>query len=234
MAGSSEGGEGGVGDLLDEEAVGLGHLAKGQADFVRTDDAGAHHAMLHGYRVRFDEQRLEDVGQLIVQDLRFGELLRARELGELRHRAGDEVGRDRDDALGTDLGEGQGQGIVAAEDDEFWVRLAHEARGLLDLATGFLDADDVRMLLPEAQGGLDGDLDAAATGDGIKDDRLRRGFGEQGKVTEEPFPAGLIILRGDEQERIGAGFVGGRGQVGGDRNSGGEGKGEVRRVCRRL
>ena len=110
--------------------------------------------------------------------------------------------------MAADLGEGQGQGVVAAEDDEFRIGLAHETRGLLDLTAGFLHTDDVRVLLAEAQGGLDGNLDAAAARDGIQDDRLRGGFGEQGEVTEETFLAGLVIIRGHEQEGVGAGFVG--------------------------
>jgi hypothetical protein len=50
----------------------------------------------------------------------------------------------------------------------------------------------MREALAQAEGGLDGDLDAAAARDGVEDDRLGGGLGDDREVAEEAFLLGLL------------------------------------------
>ena len=173
--------------------------------------------MLHGDRVGFDEEGLEDFGQLSLEDLGFGELLLAHEGGELRDRTRQPVGGDGDDALATDFAKGDGEGVVAAEDEEFGVQLAHEAGSLVDLAASFLDADNIPVLLTQTDDGLDGDLNAATARDRVEHNRLGGAFREEREVSIQALLAGLVVIRSDEQESVGPGLVGPLGQVEGFR-----------------
>ena len=140
----------------------------------------------------------------------------ADEAGDL---GGDEVRGDADHADRTDREERQGERVVAGEDFEFRREGGAELVHALDAAAGFLDGDDVFEIACEADGRLDGDLDAATAGDAVKNerdfDRLRDG----GEVAVEALGAGLVVVGGHEQGGVGTGFFGGLGEV--DRLGGG-------------
>ena len=74
----------------------------------------------------------------------------------------------------------------------------------LDRAARFLDRDDVRTSRREPRHGLDADLDAAAAGDAVEDERQLGGLGDFCEVPEEAFLRRLVVIRRDEQRGVAA------------------------------
>ena len=79
---------------------------------------------------------------------------------------------------------------------------------MLDVAAGFLDADDVGTFVGEGEGGFCGEVDTGAAGHVVDDDGNGRGFGDGAIVGEEAALVGLVVVGSDREEAADAFEVG--------------------------
>jgi hypothetical protein len=120
-------------------------------------------------------------------------------------RRGDVRG-DADQARRTDRQVGQHVDVVAGEVHQ--VGVVEHAADLGEVALGILDRQDVRML-GGPQNGLVLDRDAGAARDVVEDDRQVRGVGDEPEVGEHAGLGGLVVIRRDDHDRVGAGLLAG-------------------------
>ena len=125
---------------------------------------------------------------------------------------GDDVCNDRDDALASDGGDGEGEGVVAGEDGE--VAGGGDFGDLVEGAGGFLDADDV-FDFGGASDGFGEHVYRAAAGDIVEDHGEVDGFGDGAEVLVEAFLGGFVVVGEDLKRGVGADFLGGAGEVDG-------------------
>ena len=133
--------------------------------------------------------------------------------------AGCDIGSHADHADRADGDEGERERVVAGDDFESVGDDLAELADALDRATGFFDRDDVRATLGEAGHDVHADVDAAAAGNAVENDRKFGGFCDGAEVAVKALGRGLVVVGGDDEGAVRAGFFGvlgeGDGFVGG-------------------
>ena len=81
-----------------------------------------------------------------------------------------------------------------------------------EVALGVLVGDDPRVL-GEPDQGLGVDRDAAAAGDVVEHDRQFGGVGDGREVPVQALLRGLVVVRRDREQAVGAGLLGRAGQL---------------------
>ena len=144
----------------------------------------------------------------------------ARGADELADLGGGEIGGHADHADGADGDEGEGERIVTGDEFESFGDGVAELADAFDRAAGFFDRHDVRAILGEAGYHGHADLHAAASGNAVENDRELGSFGDGAEVAVKAFGRGFVVVGGDDEGAVRAGFFGVLG----------EGNGFVRRV----
>ncbi len=192
----------------------MGKGCHGQAHRAAAQ-AHALHGPFHGDGVGLDEELLVDRQQPEL-DLH-GPAYVAGQGGyaEFVHQAGRHVGGDADVALAAAEHEGHGGGVVARIDREAFGHLADQPLRALDVAGGFLDADDARHL-GQAQHRVVLHIGDGAARHVIEDGgQVAHGLGDRLEVQVLALLGGLVVVGHDLQLRVGAHLLGEAGEFDG-------------------
>ena len=128
-------------------------------------------------------------------------------MGEGGHLGGQEVGGDGDQPLRAHGHHGDGVVVVAGPDVQ-GVTAAGDGLGQEgEVAGGLLDAVDPRVAAEDLIR-LGGERQPRAGGDVVQDDRQVHPVGEVLIVPDEAGLGGLVVVRRDDQQRIGPGGLG--------------------------
>ena len=161
------------------------------------------HRGFDGDGIRFDEVDVHQLEIAIVEAAGFGEIAGTRGMHKASHFRGNFVGSDGDEAVSTEGDEGKGERIVAGEDEEVCRNLAEDRAHLGDVAGSFFYADDVFDLRKTENGG-GFDVDAGAALDAVEDYGESDVGGDGLEVLVEAFLGGLIVVRRDGKDAVGA------------------------------
>lgn len=123
-----------------------------------------------GSRVRLDEQVFKELVEALVHGTCGGKVVGERKVYELNDFCGDKVGGHADDSDGTGCDEGECETVVAREDLEGIGECGAQLRDAVDVASCFLDGNDVWAGVGEARNRFDRDFHAATSGDAVEHD----------------------------------------------------------------
>ena len=112
-----------------------------------------------------------------------------------------DIGDDADDALAAQGQQGDHLVIVAGVDVQLVAAEGRDLRHLTDIAGGFLDAVDERVLA-QLLGRLGGDVQAGAGRHIIQDDRNAAGLCHCGKVGDKASLRGLVVVGSHQQQSV--------------------------------
>ncbi len=129
----------------------------------------------------------------------------ARERGgaHLVHGARRDVGGHRNHAARADAHQLRGRRVVAAQQHEIRARLLQDRLAARHVASGLLDAGDARMVRqPHDRVGLH--VARRAARHVVEDDRNAHRVGDRREVAIQAFLGGLVVVRRDDQQRVGA------------------------------
>ena len=171
---------------------------------------------------------------LVVTPMRLPDVLQARvDLGALvglvdhaAHLVADHVAGHEDAAEAADVERAGEDLVVAGVEPEPVDRREVRVVGLLDV----VDALDLRQLGQEVVGEVEDD----ARGDVVEDDRLVGRPGDLLVVAAQAAPVGLVVVRGDREDRVGAQRGRALGHVAGVARVVGAGAGDDRRALGAL
>ena len=189
------------------------NVIKYNAQLAARIDAGAHEGDLDRYGIGFDEQRLESRIQPAVDPASGGEIVGERQPNHLGNLADVEIRCHADYAFGPHGHEGQGEGVVAAQHGDVAAQRLFDLVHPIDAPARFLDPGDMRKLGAQSCDDGHADLHPTAAGNRIENDRPIRRLGDRGKMLKQAFLTRLIVVRRDQQHRIGPGLVGELGQL---------------------
>ena len=112
-----------------------------------------------------------------------------------------DIGDDADDALAAQGQQGDHLVIVAGVDVQLVAAEGRDLCHLTDIAGGFLDAVDERVLA-QLLGRLGGDVQAGAGRHVIQDDRNAAGLCHCGEVGDKASLRGLVVVGGHQQQSV--------------------------------
>ena len=188
--------------LTQAGGVGGRHVAKRQTHRTGVE---AHHVerSLRRNRIHFIEERVHEVEAADLLGGRFGGAAREPVGAHLRTGGGVDVGVDADDARAAHAHDGDRDVVVAGPHLEVGAEEAGDLHGVAHVARSFLDAADVRVLREALD---DGDRDGAARAARhvVEDAGHGDGVGRVGEVAVHALGVGLVVVRGDDEERVGA------------------------------
>ena len=129
-----------------------------------------------------------------------------RAVGEPDHQIGRLVRHHGHDSVGAQSDQGQGHGIVTREHAEPRRAVAQDGHDLGQIPRGFLHRDDVVRLARQGEGRRGSDVRRRATRNVVQDHRnVPHRFGDGPEVRLEPCLRGLVVVRGHDEDRVGAG-----------------------------
>ena len=172
------------------------------------------HGVLYGDGVDLAEQAVGNAQQLQLQGSAFGGLAVKPQLADVMGLAGGNVGKNRDNALGSQREQGNDLVIVAGVDGQVVAAEGADLGHLADVAAGLFDAHDVGVLCQRRHGG-GGDVAPGAGGDVVQDAGHTAGVRNIGKELNQTVLGGLIIIGGHQQHGVGAHLARVFGQVDG-------------------
>ncbi|MNY23240.1 hypothetical protein D3C86_1568970 [compost metagenome] len=146
---------------------------------------------------------------------------------QLAHRSRSDVGGHRNVALGAHQHQLDRGGVVAGVDQEAGGDLVQHFLATLQVAGGFLDADDVRHR-GQAGNGVGQHVAGGTPRHVVEDLRNGHRLGDLAVVQVQAFLGRLVVVRGDQQAGIDAGLLGGGGQFDGLAGGVGPGTGDHR------
>ena len=122
---------------------------------------------------------------------------------------GSQVGNDRNNSISAKRQKRQGQSVVAGQNGkagmlglDFCKNVGH----LVDVAAGFLNADDVGQI-GDARQSVGGDVGAGAALNVVNQNR-KAYFADGRKVAVDSLLAGLVVIGSHNQGRVGSRFLG--------------------------
>ncbi|MNX48298.1 hypothetical protein D3C86_788760 [compost metagenome] len=151
-------------------------------------------------------------------------------LAQIGHFARSDVGGDGNVALAAEQDELDRRRIIAGKNDEVLAYAINDRLGTHQVASGFLDTDDVRHG-GQADHGLGLHVAGGAAGHVIENLRDVDRFGDVLEVQIQAFLGRLVVVRHDQQAGIGAGFLGVTGQFDGFAGRVGAGTGDHRNAA---
>ncbi|MNM91872.1 hypothetical protein D3C81_1041830 [compost metagenome] len=184
----------------------------------------------HRDRVGFDEQRLVQRHQAVVDRAGFGGIATHGGGAQVAHGARSDVGGHRDVAATAHQHQLDSGGVIAGIDQEVLADAVQHFLAALQVASGFLDADDV-LHLGQTLDGLRQHVAGGTAGHVVEDLRDRHGFGDMAEMLVQAFLGRLVVVRGHQQAGIRATGLGGFGQLHGFASGIGAGTGDHRNTA---
>ena len=174
------------------------------------------HGPFDGNRVTFGSHLFVDCQQFQLDRHRAFDVTRHRSNAQFVHQLGCDVGRDTDIALTTAQHQSHCSCVVTGVDGEIFGGVFDQPLRFVDIATGFLDADDAGHLR-QTQGGLNRHISHRATGHVVQHHWQRNGFGNGFEMQVLTFLGRLVVVGHDLQLAICTDLLGKFGQFNGFR-----------------
>lgn len=191
---------------------GLGNRHQGQAQLIGTETK-AGRRILHGRGIGLEEEVLVQVQELILNCQSALIITGERLVLQLGAEARGNVRGDGNATVATMGIEAKRGHVFTRKENEILAQLgALEAR-TAHIGRRILDANDVGMGIAKAGNGIDRQIDNGAAGNAIENDGNADGLGNRGKMLEQPFLVGLVVIGHDRQNRVGAGLLGVAGKI---------------------
>ena len=159
-----------------------------------------------------DEQGVEERGEVLVDLAGGGDVAGLDQLDHLADLRADQMARhgDEPDRAQADIAERRP--VVSAVDLEVGRRLGHQPRHPLEVAGGILHRDDVGTR-GELQQRVVLDARRGPAGDVVDDDRQLRRVGHAFEVRDQAALRRLVVVRGHDEQSVGAGVLRRLGQL---------------------
>ena len=124
------------------------------------------------------------------------------------HFLADDVGSYGNDAFAADSDDGQGQVVVTAVEVETFRCIGCDVAGIIEVAAGVFEADDVREVMSQLADRLRFDFAACTARYVINEDRQVRRLSDGSKVSVTAFLVRFIVIRDDAQQDVDARIFG--------------------------